>query len=109
AARSTRAWKWVARLFLSDRHSDHLVAEHALGITANLVPTRVAAASRLRLLRTPRLRRNTPIERRKRDRLLSGAITPFLGVSNRLAAEIALRLVERYSDWVEPGEEGLNG
>jgi hypothetical protein len=108
AARSRRAWKWVARLYLGDRASNQLFAERALGVTANLVPAQVAAAVRLRLERAARLNRNRVTERRRRDRLLTGAVTPFVGVRNRIGAETALRLIERYADLAGPGESGLN-
>jgi len=104
AARSRAALKWVARLYLGDWSFDRTVAERALGTTANLVPTQVAALIRLRLQRASKLNPNNVTERKERDKFLNSSLAPFLDIQNRNAAKVALRLLDRYGDLVRVDE-----
>ena len=96
AARSERAYKWVAEMYLGDRARTWDRGALALISTLEYEPRRVEKAIRTRLSRLVEINRDFFDKDKRRKWILVNALDPFRNVRHNSAARVARRIINRY-------------
>lgn len=96
AARSERAYKWVAEMYLGDRARTWDQGALAFISTLEYEPRRVEKAIRTRLSRLVKINRDFFDKDKRRKWILVNALDPFRSVSHHLAARAGRRIINRY-------------
>lgn len=103
AVRGRRAWKWVAQMYLSDDPMENNRGARAAFAALEFAPRRVAALIRLRLSRAAKIDDFHSTDREKREKRLRHTLAPFLNINHEEAAQVAQRLLARYSFLIGDG------
>jgi hypothetical protein len=98
AISSRQARKWITQMYLNGDEMERHRGERALGAAIEIEATHVEAALRLRLLQANKKRPADSWDKEKYLRWVRDAITPLAHIKDRASADVAIRLLTRYSN-----------
>lgn len=96
AARSNRAYKWVAEMYLGDHAQTWRRGAYAFTSTVEYEPRRVEKAVRTRLMRLVEINRDFFNKDKRKGWILANALSPFRNINHPTAARVGRRVVNRY-------------
>ncbi len=97
AARSNRAYKWVAEMYLGYRARTWRRGALAFISTVEYEPRRVEKAVRARLSRLVEINRDFYNKDKRKKWILVNALDPFRSIKHLSAARIGRKIINRYS------------